>query len=102
MALERVSTIGGEKELIDLAPSRVSLIRKVEGVKIVNIDEIEVLSTQWGAKDFYLWYSERRAFLWSNNGLLENFFKIYQGRWKYEPEKQVFNWWMNFNGIESI
>ena len=35
-------------------------------------------------------------FFWSNDRLLENFFKIYQGGWKYELEKQV------FNGIKSI
>ena len=40
-ALDRVSTEREEKELIDLAPSRVSLIWKVKSViKTVNIDEI--------------------------------------------------------------
>ena len=39
-ALVKVSTESEEKELIDLAPSRVSLIRKVKNVKTVNIDEI--------------------------------------------------------------
>ena len=39
-ALERVSTESEEKELIDLAPSRVSLNWKVKSVKTVNIDEI--------------------------------------------------------------
>ena len=39
-ALEKVSTDSEEKELIDLVPLRVSLIRKVKSVKTVNIDEI--------------------------------------------------------------
>ena len=39
-ALERVSTESEEKELVDLAPSRVSLICKVNNVKTANIDEI--------------------------------------------------------------
>ena len=54
--------------------------------------EIQVLSTLWRAKGFYSWCSNRGTFLWSNNWLLENFFKIYKRRWKYEPEKQVFLW----------
>ena len=36
----RVSTESEEKELINLAPSRVSLIQKVKSVKTVNIHEI--------------------------------------------------------------
>ena len=39
-ALESVSTKNEAKELIDLAPSRVSVIRKVKNAKVVNIDEI--------------------------------------------------------------
>ena len=38
--LESVSTENEAKELIDLAPSRVSVIRKVKNAKVVNIDEI--------------------------------------------------------------
>ena len=38
--LKRVSTESEKRELIDLAPSRVSLICKVMSVKTVNIDEI--------------------------------------------------------------
>ena len=40
VALESVSTKNEAKELIDLAPSRVCLIRKVKNAKMVNIDEI--------------------------------------------------------------
>ena len=40
VALERVSTESEEKELVDLASSRVSLIRKVKSEKTANIDEI--------------------------------------------------------------
>ena len=39
-ALESVSTENEAKELIDLAPSRVILVRKVKNEKMVNIDEI--------------------------------------------------------------
>ena len=39
-ALESVSTKNEAKELIDLALSRVSVIRKVKNAKVVNIDEI--------------------------------------------------------------
>ena len=39
-ALERVSIESAKRELIDLALSRVSLIRKVKSVKTVNINEI--------------------------------------------------------------
>ena len=39
-ALEIVSTENEAKELIDLAPSRVILVRKVKNKKMVNIDEI--------------------------------------------------------------
>ena len=39
-ALESVSTKNEAKELIDLAPSRVILVRKVKNEKMVNIDEI--------------------------------------------------------------
>ena len=38
--LKRVSTESEKRELIDLAPSRVSLICKVMSVKTLNIDEI--------------------------------------------------------------
>ena len=38
-ALESVSTKSEAKELIDLAPSRVILVRKVKNEKMVNIDE---------------------------------------------------------------
>ena len=40
VALESVSTENEAKELIDLAPSRVCLIRKVKNAKMLNIDEI--------------------------------------------------------------
>ena len=40
VALESVSTENEAKELIDLAPSRVILIRKVKNEKTGNIDEI--------------------------------------------------------------
>ena len=40
MALESVLTDSEEKEIIDLTPLRVSLIRKVKSVKTVSIDEI--------------------------------------------------------------
>ena len=39
-ALERFATGSKEKELIDLAPSRVSLICKVKSVKTVIVDKI--------------------------------------------------------------
>ena len=39
-ALESVSTENGAKELIDLVPSRVILVRKLKNEKVVNIDEI--------------------------------------------------------------
>ena len=39
-ASERVSTESEEKELVDLASSRVSLIRKVKSAKTANTDEI--------------------------------------------------------------
>ena len=40
VTLESVSTENEAKELIDLAPSRVCLIRKAKNAKMVNIDEI--------------------------------------------------------------
>ena len=40
VALESVSTKNEAKELIELAPSRVILVRKVKNEKMVNIDEI--------------------------------------------------------------
>ena len=40
VTLESVSTENEAKELIDLAPSRVILVRKVKNAKMVNIDEI--------------------------------------------------------------
>ena len=39
-ALESVSTENEAKELIDLAPSRVILVRKAKNEKMINIDEI--------------------------------------------------------------
>ena len=39
-ALESVSTENEAKELIELAPARVILVRKVKNEKTVNIDEI--------------------------------------------------------------
>ena len=39
-ALESVSTENGAKELIDLVPSRVILVRKLKNEKVVNNDEI--------------------------------------------------------------
>ena len=39
-ALERVLTEGEKRELMDLAPSTVFLIRKAKSVKAVSIDEI--------------------------------------------------------------
>ena len=39
-ALESVSTKNEAKELINLAPSRVILFRKVKNEKLVNIDKI--------------------------------------------------------------
>ena len=38
-ALEKVLTENGKKELMDLAPSNVSFIRKSKSAKIENIDE---------------------------------------------------------------
>ena len=40
MAFESVSTENEAKELIELAPSRVILVRKVKNEKIVNVDQI--------------------------------------------------------------
>ena len=57
-ALERFSSESEEKELIDLAPSTVSLICKVKSVKTVIVDKIffllkiEVFITQRRAKNF--------------------------------------------------
>ena len=39
-ALERVSTESEEKELVDLAPLRISLIRENKSAKTADIDEI--------------------------------------------------------------
>ena len=35
-------------------------------------------------------------------GYLKAFSKIYQGRCKYKFEKQVLNWWMDFNDNEIL
>ena len=40
MALESVSRENEAKELIDLAPSRVILVRKVKYARMMNTDEI--------------------------------------------------------------
>ena len=58
-ALESVSTKNEAKELIDLAPSRVILVRKVKNEKMVNIDEtIFYLKSQ-----YYAHNDEERTFI---------------------------------------
>ena len=67
-ALESVSTKNEARELIELAPRRVILVRKVKNEKVVNIEEIIFyLKSQYlehnSRKNFYSKYSERRTFL---------------------------------------
>ena len=58
-ALESVSNKNEAKELIDLAPSRVILVRKVKNEKMVNIDE-----TIFHLKSQYLAHNDKeRTFI---------------------------------------
>ena len=109
-ALESVSTDNEAKELIELALPRVILVRKVKNDKIVNIDEIifylksQYLVHNSRERTFIPNIPERRkhAFLWSNNWLFENFFKIYKGGWKHGSQEQDSHWRLVINDIESI
>ena len=59
VALESVSIKNEAKELIDLAPSRVILVRKVKNAKMVNVGEIIFyLKSQYLAHN-----EERRTFI---------------------------------------
>ena len=65
-ALARLLNESDEKELVDLAPPRVLLIRKEKIEKTVNIDEIifylkSMYSTR-RAKNFYWWWTEEPSF----------------------------------------
>ena len=88
-ALARLLNESDEKELVDLAPPRVLLIRKDKIEKAANIDEtiFYLKSVYSRTKNFYWWYSNRRAFFWSNDQPFENFSKMYQRWWKYELKK---------------
>ena len=107
-ASERISTEGEEKELIDLAPSRVSLICKAKSAKTVNIDEIIFyLKSKYSAHNeeprifIYDVPSEQPSFE-AITGYLKTFSKSIKEDENMSLRKQVFNWWMDFNGIESI
>ena len=59
VGLESVSIENEAKEIIDLAPSRICLIRKAKNAKMVNIDEIMFyLKTQYLARN-----EEQRTFI---------------------------------------
>ena len=67
-ALGSVSAINEARELIELAPRRVILVRKVKNQKVVNIEEIIFyLKSHYlehnSEERTYSKHSERRAFL---------------------------------------
>ena len=89
-----------EKKLVDLAPSRVLLIRKEKSRKTVNIDEIIFY-----LKSMYSTHNEEPKTFIDDIPTEEPSFEAitnYQGWWKYELKKQVFIWWVDFNGVKSI
>ena len=107
-ALEWVSIESEKRDSIDLAPSRVSLIRKVKSLKTVNINEIIFdLKSKYSAHN-----EEPRIFIYdipkeepsfqAVMGYLKTFSKSIKEDENMNLKKQVFNWLMYFNGIESI
>ena len=92
--------------MMDLAPSKVSLICKAKSAKTENIDEIFYLGSKYSAHN-----EEPRTLL---NDIPEkepsfkeitNYLKTFSKSIKKdqeESEEHVFISWMDFNGIESI
>ena len=105
-ALQSVSTKNEGRELIELAPRKVIFVCKAKNQKFVNIDnflfKVTIFRTQLWRQNFYSKYSERRAFLWSNNWQFENFFKINKRTWKHGTQEQVPYRWVAINGSENI
>ena len=97
MDLESVLTENEAKELIDLAPLRVCVIRGVYGGEHWWSDVL------FGVLVFYSRYFEwkKHNFFWSNNWLLENFVKIYERRWRlYSMVGYQLHW--KYTGVRKI
>ena len=90
--------------MIDLAPRKLILVRKVKNQKVANTEEIFYLKSQ------YLEHNpQERTFIpnipsekSSFEAITGNFFKIYKGRRKHESQEQVPYWWVVINGIKHI